>query len=70
MINYNNKMSRARFPTVHNEATLNNEPVETVYAIANRYHTDWGLKEMPDMKIYADISKVKRLTSIIQHLFS
>lgn len=60
-----NNLSRPRFPTVHNEHTLNNEPVETVYAIANRYHTDWGLKEMPDMKIYADISKVKRLASII-----
>lgn len=57
-------MSRPRLPTVHNDASLNKEPIETVYAIANRYHTDWGLKEMPDMKIYPDVAKVKRLTSI------
>ncbi|CAD8097372.1 unnamed protein product [Paramecium primaurelia] len=54
-------MSRPRLPTVHNDSSLNKEPIETVYAIANRYHTDWGLKEMPDMKIYPDVCKVKRL---------
>lgn len=57
-------MSRPRLPTVHNDTSLNNEPIEMVYAIANRYHTDWGLKEMPDMKIYADTSKIKITQSI------
>lgn len=59
-------MSKPRLPTVRNEATLNNEPIEMVYAIANRYHTDWGLKEMPDMKIYADTSKIKINSSIFK----
>ena len=63
-------MSRPRFPTVRNEATLNTEPIEMVYAIANRYHTDWGLKEMPDMKIYADTSKIKINSSIYKSQFS
>lgn len=47
-------MSRVRFQTFHNnnESSLNNEPIEMVYSIANRYHTDWGLKEMPNILKY------------------
>ncbi|CAD8203746.1 unnamed protein product [Paramecium octaurelia] len=64
-------MSRLRQPTVHNDLSLNKEPIETVYSIANRYRTDWGLKEMPDLKIYPDVCKVKRLISFkTEHNFS
>lgn len=48
-------MSRPHLPTVHNDSSLNQKPIETVNAIPNSYHTDQGLKEMPDMKIYSDV---------------